>query len=81
MTTQIQVFNNTEFGELEIIEISGKPHFPATKCAEILGYINPRDAIAKHCNTEGVAKRDGVSLRHHSARCFCENYEGAKGYE
>jgi prophage antirepressor-like protein len=50
MSNEIQVFNNSEFGELEIVEINGKPYFPATKCAEILGYSNPQKAIRDHCN-------------------------------
>jgi prophage antirepressor-like protein len=45
---------------LEILTIDGKPYFPASVCAKILGYKNPRDAINKHCLGDGVAKRDGV---------------------
>jgi len=49
MKNEIQVFKNTEFGELKIIEVNGKPYFPATKCAEVLGYSNPQKAIRDHC--------------------------------
>jgi prophage antirepressor-like protein len=38
-----------EFGEIEIIEVNGKPYFPATECAEILGYARPHNAIKRHC--------------------------------
>jgi prophage antirepressor-like protein len=37
----------------------GKPYFPATECAVILGYKNPRKAILDHC--KGVTKRDSLS--------------------
>jgi prophage antirepressor-like protein len=47
--TDMQIFNNNEFGELQVIEINGKPYFPATRCAEILGYEKPHDAISRHC--------------------------------
>jgi prophage antirepressor-like protein len=57
----IQQFHNNEFGSIEVILIDDKPYFPATECAKILGYKNPRDAIIKHCIKDGVAKRDGVS--------------------
>ena len=58
---QIQQFHNEEFGSLDILMIDDKPYFPATECARVLGYKNPRDAISKHCRVDGVAKRDGVS--------------------
>ncbi len=40
--------------------IDGKPYFPATTCAKILGYSNPRKAILDHCKEDGVTKRDVV---------------------
>ncbi len=52
----MQVFNHTEFGELGVLIIGGKEYFPASKCASILGYTNPRDAIVRHCR--GVVKHD-----------------------
>ena len=45
----LQVFENSEFGRLEVYEINGKPYFPAAKCAGILGYSNPLKAIRDHC--------------------------------
>jgi prophage antirepressor-like protein len=61
MKNQMQQFHNKEFGSIEIMMIDGKPYFPAKECAEMLGYKNPRDAISKHCKTDGVAKRDVVT--------------------
>lgn len=52
---QIRQFHNDEFGQLEVLTIDGKPYFPATECAKILGYNNPYDAIKKHCRH--LAKR------------------------
>jgi prophage antirepressor-like protein len=49
MMNNLQVFENIEFGRLEVYEIDGKPHFPAAKCAGILGYTNPQKAIRDHC--------------------------------
>ena len=34
----LQVFKNTEFGELKVLVIDGKEYFPATDCARMLGY-------------------------------------------
>lgn len=58
---EMQVFQSSDFGELGVLEIEGKPYFPATACAKMLGYGNARDAIKRHCKEEGVVKRDGVS--------------------
>lgn len=58
---ELKVFQNSEFGELGVLIIDGKEFFPASQCAKILGYTNPRDAIKRHCKSEGVVKHDGVS--------------------
>ena len=49
MKNQLQVFENEEFGKLEILMIEDKPHFPATECATVLGYSKPHDAVSRHC--------------------------------
>ena len=63
MNNKIQVFNNSEFGALEIFNIDGKPYFPATKCAEILGHTNPARAVREFCKgvTETVTPTAGGS--------------------
>lgn len=45
----LQVFNNTEFGEVRTIEKNGRILFGATECAKVLGYTNPQKAIRNHC--------------------------------
>lgn len=57
---EMQVFNNTEFGSVRTININGEPMFVGKDVAEILGYSNPRDALAKRVDDEdkGVAKCD-----------------------
>lgn len=54
----LQVFSNSEFGELSIVIEDGKELFPATDCANILGYVNEWDAIKRHCKMTGVVKRE-----------------------
>jgi prophage antirepressor-like protein len=46
---QMQIFNHTEFGELGVLMIGGKPFFPATEYAKALGYNQPEHAIKRHC--------------------------------
>ena len=59
---KIQVFNNTEFGNIRSMEIGGEPWFVGKDVATALGYSNPRDALSKHVDFEDkntVAFRDG----------------------
>ena len=56
----LKVFSSTEFGELGIMLIDGKEYFPATQCAKILGYANPRKAVIDHCKKDGVTNRDVI---------------------
>ena len=50
----LQIFQSSEFGELSVMMIDGREHFPATACAKLLGYTNPQEAIRTHC--KGVRK-------------------------
>ena len=45
----IQQFQNEEFGSIGILMVGDKPYFPATECAEKLGYTKPHNAISRHC--------------------------------
>ena len=54
MGKELKVFKNEMFGELEILIQEGKEYFPATDVADALGYSNPRDAISKHCKSDGI---------------------------
>ena len=56
MQEKMQVFENHEFGQLGVLMIDGKPYFPASECAGILGYANTKAAILRHCRW--VTKRD-----------------------
>ncbi|EHP0475068.1 ORF6C domain-containing protein [Staphylococcus pseudintermedius] len=56
----LQIFQNSQFGDLEILTIDNKEYFPAIKVAEILGYTNPRDAISRHTKERGVVKHDVI---------------------
>lgn len=49
MTTDIQIFNNADFGNVRIIEEDGNILFCGSDVAKALGYAKPNDAIARHC--------------------------------
>ncbi len=46
---EMKVFENSEFGCLEVLWEGEKAYFPAIDCAKILGYTNPRKAIRDPC--------------------------------
>ena len=52
-----KIFNNRQFGVLEVVLIDGKEFFPATDVAKMLGYTNPEKAIRGHCKTPGCTIR------------------------
>lgn len=58
---ELRVFHNSEFGELGVMLIDGKEHFPATACAKVLGHENPQRAIRSFCKgvTEMVTPSAG----------------------
>nr|DAN96674.1 MAG TPA: repressor domain protein [Caudoviricetes sp.] len=43
------------------VAIDGEVWFCATDVCSVLGYVNSRDAVSKHCKTKGVAKRDTLT--------------------
>lgn len=61
MNTQLKTFA-FESHQLRIeADDNGEPLFHANDLCAILGYSNPRDALAKHVDTEDVAKRDTLT--------------------
>lgn len=56
--TNIQVFNNEQFGSIRTTGTADEPLFCAADVCKALGYSNGRDAVAKHCDEGDVAKCD-----------------------
>lgn len=69
-TNTIAVYENSEFGQIRTLIIHGEPWFVGKDVAEILGYSNTRDAIARHVDDEDKADvvfHDGSQNRKFSA--------------
>ena len=49
---EIKIFENTQFGQIRVIEHDGEPWFVGKDVAEILGYENPTKAIRDHVDDE-----------------------------
>lgn len=58
--SQVQIFNDEEFGQVRTLVIDGEPWFVGKDVAEALGFTNPRDAISTHVFDEdkGVERID-----------------------
>lgn len=50
--SNIQIFNNPEFGQIRTIDRDGEPWFVGRDVAEALGYSNTKDALMKHVDEE-----------------------------
>lgn len=52
MSKEIQIFNNEQFGQIRTLMKDGEPWFVGKDVAEVLGYVNTRDALSKHVDSE-----------------------------
>lgn len=59
--SNIKIFENPEFGSIRTVEINNEPWFVGKDVAEVLGYSNPRKALADHVRDNH--KMDGVTIR------------------
>lgn len=50
--TQLQIFNNADFGSIRTLDINGEPWLVGKDVAEALGYKNSKDAILTHVDEE-----------------------------
>lgn len=57
---ELKIFENEQFGTIRTVEIDNTPYFVGKDVAEILGYSNTRDALAKRVDSED--KLDGVAI-------------------
>lgn len=62
-TSQCEIFNHPEFGDLRCIEKDGEPWFVGKDVAVALGYAEPRSAVSKRVEVEdrGVAEMETPS--------------------
>lgn len=46
---ELQIFENSEFGQVRTVDVDGKTYFVANDVARALGYKRPADAVTAHC--------------------------------
>lgn len=61
MKNNIQLFDFNSNKIRVFVNENNEPEFCANDVTKILGYSNGRDAVARHCKSEGVVKHDTLS--------------------
>lgn len=61
MENKMEVFNNSEFGSVRVLEMDGTPWFVGKDVAKILGYTNPSKALADHVDEEDKLNNESLS--------------------
>ena len=69
-STAIQafVFPETNQKVRVFVDEDGTLWFVAADVCRLLGYVNSRDAIRRHCKIDGVTKRNTVSITSENKR-------------
>ena len=52
--SNLQIFNNQEFGEIRMMVVDGKPYAVGVDVARALEYAKPSQAVIDHC--KGIRK-------------------------
>lgn len=60
--SELQVFNNAEFGSVRTMSINGEPYFVGKDVATILGYAKPLNALAMHVDEDDSLNRDSSTV-------------------
>ena len=59
--TQLQIFNNAEFGSIRTLDINGEPWLVGKDVAEALGYQNASKALTDHVDEEDKLNNESLS--------------------
>lgn len=60
--SELQIFNNAEFGSIRTLNINNEPYFVGKDVAEILGYTNPQKAIRDHIDEEDKTLNESFTV-------------------
>ena len=60
--TEIQIFENSEFGQVRTLLVNNEPYFVGKDVADILGYSNSRKALADHVDDEDKTSNDSLRV-------------------
>ena len=64
----LKIFENTEFGQVRMVEVNGKPFAVGNDIAKALEYARPYEAVAAHC--KGAVSYRVLKTTRYSTRCL-----------
>lgn len=59
MENGVKLFESAEFGKVRVIMRNGEPWFVARDVAKALGYVDPADAVQRHCEKVNKITQQG----------------------
>ena len=59
---ELQIFSNSEFGEIRTVEICGEPWFVGKDVAAVLGYSNPQKAVRDHIDDDDKTMNESFTV-------------------
>ena len=57
MNNELQIFNNSDFGNIRVVENGGEPWFVGKDIAEALAYKDTSDALKRHVDNDDKLTR------------------------
>lgn len=76
MMSEIQIFNNPDFGEIRTIIIDGEPWFVGRDLAMALGYVKPETAIRNNVDKGDTLKQGISDSNNHTQQMLVINEAG-----
>ena len=61
MNNEMQIFENSEFGKIRVVNINGEPWLVGKDITAALGYANPNEALADHVDEEDKLNSKSLS--------------------
>lgn len=76
--SSVKIFENPEFGKVRTVVINNEPWFVGKDVADILGYINSRDALTKHVDIDDKSLIQLSDLQECSDSLLPDHMKGSK---
>lgn len=76
--SSVKIFENPEFGKVRTVVINNEPWFVGKDVADILGYVNSRDALTRHVDIDDKSLIQLSDLQECSDSLLPDHMKGSK---
>lgn len=76
--SSVKIFENPEFGKVRTVVINNEPWFVGKDVADILGYVNSRDALTRHVDIDDKSLIQLFDLQECSDSLLPDHMKGSK---